>query len=131
MKRARKIFAIIVVAYLVIGPGLWISGGYVLTQSGQTRYAFGIPTGISVHDIIAWKPLFGHFQAEYEWPGGATKPRCSFLGTLFFPLFYFLDQSKEKYWIVNRKGFPIENSKIPMDIREHPFFRIKPETGTE
>jgi hypothetical protein len=109
-----------VIIYLATGGALWFGGGYILDQTGSTRRLYGIETRISVPDVVQWQPLWGHFQSSYTWPGGASSPRCSIVGWLFYPVFAFFDRQTPIYRLIDTSGNPVPHASIPEGVRMHP-----------
>ncbi len=67
---------------------LSLCGGYVMTQSGDVRYADG---GMSVTDIDQWQPCFTFYQ-HFRTMNGSRIVRANFLGYVYAPLI-LLDQT--------------------------------------
>jgi peptidoglycan/LPS O-acetylase OafA/YrhL len=86
-KRGIKIVGVSIAAYLVVYVILSFCGGYVLTQSGQVRYGFGL----SVSDLQQWQPRFTFCQ-RFRQVDGSWTLRANFLGYVFAPL-VLLDQT--------------------------------------
>jgi peptidoglycan/LPS O-acetylase OafA/YrhL len=83
----RKISFAVVALYVGVYILLSLSGGYILTQSGQVRYNFGF----SVSDLQQWQPRFTFCQ-RFRQVDGSWTLRANFLGYVFTPL-ALLDQT--------------------------------------
>ena len=83
MMMIGALVALYVTAYI----GLSCTGGYVFTQSGEVRYAFGW----SVSDIQLWQPRF-LFCQRFRQIDGSWTIRANTLGYVFTPL-VLLDQA--------------------------------------
>jgi hypothetical protein len=80
--KRRLIIAVAIVAvYFGVYAFLSHGGGYILTQSGEVRYAFGL----SVSDVSRWEPRFAYCEAFRDIHGRRAL-RANFLGYVFAPL---------------------------------------------
>ncbi len=87
LKRRLKIALGVLAAYALVYLVLSLTGGYVLTQSGQVRYGFGL----SVSDIRQWQPRFAFCQ-RFRRADGSWTLRANCLGYVFAPMI-LLDQT--------------------------------------
>src|SRR5262245_50291626 len=86
-KREVMTIGVLAALYLLAYTGLTCTGGYVFTQSGEVRYAFGW----SVSDIQQWQPRF-MFCQRFRQIDGSWTIRANTLGYAFTPL-VLLDQA--------------------------------------
>ena len=84
-KRIVKTSVAVLGLYIAAYSILSLTGGYVLTQSGDVRYAY---SGLSVSDIFQWQPRFGFFQL-FRQTTGALIIRADRLDYVFAPLILF------------------------------------------
>jgi len=87
LKRSIQIAALSAAIYLIAYVVLSHYGAYMLTQSGEVRWGFGL----SASDIEQWQPRFVLCQRFHNIDGG-TSLRANPLGYIFAPL-VLLDQS--------------------------------------
>ena len=87
LTRRLKIALGVLAAYVTVYLILSLSGGYIVTQSGQMRYGFGL----SVSDVQQWQPRFASCQRFLQVDGSWTL-HANLLGYVFAPLI-FLDQT--------------------------------------
>lgn len=82
-------------------------GEYRVVASGNTRKAFGRPTGVSMPDVAHWFPLVGRFDF-YKTIHGKVESRGSFFGYLFCPLIH-MDRTiwHHSKKVINDDGFPL------------------------
>jgi len=83
-KRTIKVCLSALGLYIVAYSILSLKGGYLLTESGDVRYGYGL----SVPDIYQWQPRFGFFQIFRQISGTRTI-RAEGLGYFFAPLILF------------------------------------------
>lgn len=84
LKRRLKIALGVLALYVVVYVILSLSGGYILTESGQVRYS----SGLSVSDIHQWQPRLVFCQ-RFQRIDGSWSLRATFLGYVFAPLVLF------------------------------------------
>jgi len=81
-KAALIFFGLYVGAYVTLS----LCGGYVLTQTGEWRYSWGL----SVSDVMQWQPKFVFCQ-RFKQIDGSRGLRADFMGYIFVPM-VLLDQ---------------------------------------
>ena len=118
MKKRIILGAVVVgVLYVATYVVLSVTGGWVITQTGNLR------TGISQDDAFVWMPRYGWCQ-KYTWPDGTRSIRAEGVGYLLAPLIL-----SDQKWVHPTKTFlspdftPVQGFTPPATNSWHPMMR--------
>jgi hypothetical protein len=95
-------------------------GGYVWTETGNTRKAYGLSAGIAAPDVMLWLPRFGRCQ-WYRYPDSNYALRYDTIGLIYSPLI-LLDQSwcHPSILTMNAEGeFSLDDATLAR-LKKHP-----------
>lgn len=114
--RILRITSYVLLLYLLSYITNSALGRYLVIPSGETRFAFGKPTAVSMPDMAIWTPQFGRFES-YLTIRGDRAVRATIIGYLFCPLIY-LDRRffHKSFRVTDQLGFPLEGIDI---IKNH------------